>query len=173
MLPALPVAKLLLGIAVLYWGAEWLIRGSAAMARVLGVKPLVIGLTVVAYGTSAPELSVATNTALAHSAPIALGTVIGFDTVYRLERLSGRYADAEEELTALRTVYPLWHTPRLDLWQLARRYHDYLPFADALYGSAAYVPMADGAQYVVTVTASGLAVRPQNEAARRAVGDWR
>ena len=103
----------------------------------------------------------------------ALGTVIGFDTVYRLERLSGRYADAEEELTALRTVYPLWHTPRLDLWQLARRYHDYLPFADALYGSAAYVPMADGAQYVVTVTASGLAVRPQNEAARRAVGDWR
>ncbi|MGA8004844.1 MAG: hypothetical protein WCA17_01975, partial [Burkholderiales bacterium] len=103
----------------------------------------------------------------------AIGTVIGFDTVYRLERLSGRYADAGQELSELRTVYPLWHTPRLDLWQLARRYHEYLPFADALYGSAAYVPMADGAQYVVTVTASGLAVRPQNEAARRAVGDWR
>ncbi len=103
----------------------------------------------------------------------AMGTVLGFDTVYRLERLSGRYADADQDRTATRTVYPLWHAPGLDLWKLIRRYHDQLPFADALYGSAAYVPMAEGAQYVVTVTASGLAVRPENEAARRAVGNWR
>lgn len=74
---ALDAAQLILGIAILYWGAEWLIRGSAALARALGVTPLVIGLTVVAYGTSAPELAVATKTALAHSQPIALGTVIG------------------------------------------------------------------------------------------------
>ena len=73
----LDVAKLLAGIAILYWGAEWLIRGSAAIARSFGVKPLVVGLTVVAYGTSAPELAVATKTALAHAQPIALGTVIG------------------------------------------------------------------------------------------------
>lgn len=73
----LDVLQLILGIAILYWGAEWLIRGSAALARAWGVKPLVIGLTVVAYGTSAPELAVATKTALAHSQPIALGTVIG------------------------------------------------------------------------------------------------
>src|SRR5262249_55073487 len=53
------------------------IRGSAATARAFGVKPLVVGLTVVAYGTSAPELAVATKTALEHSQPIALGTVIG------------------------------------------------------------------------------------------------
>jgi cation:H+ antiporter len=71
------VGQLILGIAILYWGAEWLIRGSASLARAWGVKPLVIGLTVVAYGTSAPELAVATKTALAHSQPIALGTVIG------------------------------------------------------------------------------------------------
>jgi cation:H+ antiporter len=75
--PALAIAQLLLGTIVLYLGAEWLIRGSAAIARAFGVKPLVIGLTVVAYGTSAPELAVSTKTALAHSAPIALGTVIG------------------------------------------------------------------------------------------------
>ena len=75
--PALAIAQLLLGTVVLYLGAEWLIRGSAAIARAFGVKPLVIGLTVVAYGTSAPELAVSTKTALAHSAPIALGTVIG------------------------------------------------------------------------------------------------
>jgi cation:H+ antiporter len=73
----LDFGQLILGIAILYWGAEWLIRGSAALARAWGVKPLVIGLTVVAYGTSAPELAVATKTALAHSQPIALGTVIG------------------------------------------------------------------------------------------------
>jgi cation:H+ antiporter len=73
----LDVGQLILGIAILYWGAEWLIRGSAALARAWGVKPLVIGLTVVAYGTSAPELAVATKTALSHSQPIALGTVIG------------------------------------------------------------------------------------------------
>jgi cation:H+ antiporter len=65
------------GIAILYWGAEWLIRGSAAVARTFGVKPLVVGLTVVAYGASAPELAVATKTALTGHQPIALGTVIG------------------------------------------------------------------------------------------------
>jgi len=75
--PILSVAELIVGIAVLYWGAEWLIRGSASVARAFGVKPLVIGLTVVAYGTSAPELAVATKTALSHHQPIALGTVIG------------------------------------------------------------------------------------------------
>lgn len=67
----------LVGIAVLYWGAEWLIRGSAQVARAFGVKPLVVGLTVVAYGTSAPELAIATKSALTHHEPIALGTVIG------------------------------------------------------------------------------------------------
>jgi cation:H+ antiporter len=74
---ALNVGYAIVGIAILYWGAEWLIRGSAAIARAFGVKPLVIGLTVVAYGASAPELAVSTKTALTHHAPIALGTVIG------------------------------------------------------------------------------------------------
>lgn len=74
---AIDIGCLVLGISVLYWGAEWLIRGSAAVARAFGVKPLVVGLTVVAYGASAPELAVATKTALTHHTPIALGTVIG------------------------------------------------------------------------------------------------
>ncbi|MBS1119009.1 MAG: Na+/Ca+ antiporter, CaCA family [Deltaproteobacteria bacterium] len=74
---ALNIGFVIVGIAVLYWGAEWLIRGSAAVARAFGVKPLVIGLTVVAYGASAPELAVATKTALTHHPSIALGTVIG------------------------------------------------------------------------------------------------
>jgi cation:H+ antiporter len=65
------------GIALLYWGAEWLIRGSAQIARAFGVKPLVVGLTVVAYGASAPELTIATEAALTHHEPIALGVVVG------------------------------------------------------------------------------------------------
>ncbi|MEJ7598900.1 MAG: calcium/sodium antiporter [Kofleriaceae bacterium] len=73
----LNIGFLVVGIAVLYWGAEWLIRGSAAIARAFGVKPIVVGLTVVAYGASAPELAVATKTALSGHQPIALGTVIG------------------------------------------------------------------------------------------------
>lgn len=75
--PTLDIAQVVLGIAILYWGAEWLIRGSASVARAFGVKPIVIGLTVVAYGASAPELAIATKTALTHHQPIALGTVIG------------------------------------------------------------------------------------------------
>lgn len=77
MLPILNIIQVVLGIAILYWGAEWLIRGSAQVARAFGVKPLVVGLTVVAYGASAPELAIATKTALTHHQPIALGTVIG------------------------------------------------------------------------------------------------
>ncbi len=74
---ALEIAQLVVGIAVLYWGSEWLVRGSAALARGFGVRPIVVGFVVVAYANSAPELAVATKTALAHSQPIALGTVIG------------------------------------------------------------------------------------------------
>lgn len=75
--PVLDVAQLLFGIVVLYLGAEWMIRGSAGLASAFGVKPLVVGLTVVAYGTSAPELAVSTKAALDNVQPIALGTVIG------------------------------------------------------------------------------------------------
>jgi hypothetical protein len=103
----------------------------------------------------------------------ALGSLLGFDTVYRLERLSGRYGDIQSERSAPRTVHELAQDPGVDFWSVARRYHQYLPLADALYGSAAYVPMAEGAEYVVTVSASGLVVRPANEAARQAVGGWK
>ncbi|MEZ4367905.1 MAG: calcium/sodium antiporter [Kofleriaceae bacterium] len=73
----LDLIRLAIGLVVLYAGAEALVRGSASMARAFGVKPLIIGLTVVAYGTSAPELAVSTKAALDHAQPIALGNVIG------------------------------------------------------------------------------------------------
>jgi hypothetical protein len=104
----------------------------------------------------------------------AMGTLLGFDTVYRLERLSGRYGTVAAERSSPRTVHDLAQddTP-LDIWALVRQHHRYVPFADALYGSAVYVPMSEGAEYAVTVSASGLVVRPGNDAARKAVGGWR
>lgn len=71
------VISLLFGGLVLYLGAEWLVKGSAGLARAFGVKPLVIGLTVVAYGTSAPELAVSTAAILEDASAIVLGNVIG------------------------------------------------------------------------------------------------
>jgi len=71
------IGRLLLGGLLLYLGAELLIKGSAGLARAFGVRPIVIGLTVVAYGTSAPELSVSVAAILEDSSPIVLGNVIG------------------------------------------------------------------------------------------------
>jgi len=103
----------------------------------------------------------------------AVGNLLGFDTVYRLERLSGRYGDITQERSSPRTVYTLAEDPGLDFWSVLRRYHNYVPLADALYGSAAYVPMAEGAEYAVSVSTSGLVVRPGNDEARKAVGGWK
>jgi hypothetical protein len=103
----------------------------------------------------------------------AIGNLLGFDSLYRLERLSGRYGDITQEKSAPRTVFALAEDPGVDFWSLLRRHHQYVPLADALYGSAAYVPMAEGAEYAVSVSASGLVVRPGNDAARQAVGGWK
>lgn len=64
-------------LALLFFGAEWLVRGSAALALRLGVTPLVIGLTVVAFGTSTPEMIVSTMAALDGQGDIAVGNVVG------------------------------------------------------------------------------------------------
>ena len=103
----------------------------------------------------------------------AMGNLMGFDTLYRLERLSGRYGDVVLERTAPRTVHALSAETTLDVWSLLNGHHQYVPFADALYGSAVYVPMAEGAEYAVTVSTSGLVVRPTNDAARKSVGGWK
>ena len=66
-----------LGGLVLYLGAEWLVKGAAGLARSFGLKEIVIGLTVIAYGTSAPELAVSVSANLDGSSPLVFGNVIG------------------------------------------------------------------------------------------------
>lgn len=72
-----PILHIIGGFAALLGGAELLVRGSAAIAKKLGLSPLVIGLTVVAFGTSSPELVVSLSAALNGNPDIALGNVIG------------------------------------------------------------------------------------------------
>ena len=61
----------------LYFGAEWLVNGAAGLARNLGLSPILIGLTVVAFGTSAPELVVSIVSSVQGRSMIAVGNVIG------------------------------------------------------------------------------------------------
>lgn len=65
------------GVGLLVFGAEGLVRGASSLARRLGLSPLLIGLTVVAYGTSAPELVVSLQAAIGGNADIAIGNVVG------------------------------------------------------------------------------------------------
>jgi cation:H+ antiporter len=66
-----------IGFILLYYGAEWLVKGSSSLARSLGVTPIVIGLTVVAFGTSAPELVVSVISSIKAKSMIAVGNVVG------------------------------------------------------------------------------------------------
>lgn len=100
-------------------------------------------------------------------------TVLGLDPVYRLERLSGRYTDINRERNARRTVHELTEARPLDVWQIARRFPGLTPGIDAYYGSATFVPMADGARFEVSLSRDALIARPVNNAARAAVGNWR
>lgn len=102
-----------------------------------------------------------------------MAVLIGFDTLYRLDRLSGRYRDITQERTGLRTVHSLSEEQGLDLWMIGRRYAHWIPWVDAVYGSATYMPMVDGASYTVSVSSTGLLARPSNDIARKAIGEWR
>lgn len=65
------------GIVIIVAGGEFLVKGAAALARAVGISPLVVGLTVVAFGTSAPELAVSVEAALTDSGTLAFGNIFG------------------------------------------------------------------------------------------------
>jgi len=65
------------GLVLLYFGADWLVQGAVTLALHLGLSPLIVGLTVVALGTSVPEALVSVQAAIGHQGGIALGNVIG------------------------------------------------------------------------------------------------
>ncbi|TVQ61909.1 MAG: sodium:calcium antiporter [Phycisphaerales bacterium] len=72
-----PILQVAAGFVLLAMGAEGLVRGAASLALRLGVSSLVVGLTIVAFGTSSPELIVSVRAALAGNEGIAVGNVVG------------------------------------------------------------------------------------------------
>jgi cation:H+ antiporter len=114
------ILLLVLGIAVLYFGAEWLVRGAARLAASLGVKPIVVGLTVVSLGTSTPELVVGLVASLRDSSDLAMGNVmgsnlanigliLGFTAVVRPLEVTGRVIKREIPIMIAITllIFPL------------------------------------------------------------------
>jgi cation:H+ antiporter len=71
------IALLIVGLLILVWSADKLVFGAAALARNIGISPLVIGMTILAMGSSAPEMMVSATAALADKTDTAVGNVLG------------------------------------------------------------------------------------------------
>jgi hypothetical protein len=87
--------------------------------------------------------------------------MLGAPPLYRLDRISGRYVDTAQESERPRSVVALDETNPFDLLDLKRRFPHWLPWVDADYGSAAYLPLIDGGTYRISLApAGGLVARP-------------
>ncbi len=121
---------LLPGVALLYLGGELLVRNAALLARAAGLSPLVVGLTVVAFGTSAPELAASLAAALSGAPGIAYGNVVGSNiaNLGLILGLSALLSPISVGLPLLRRelpfmvlvallLFPLTADGRLDRWE--------------------------------------------------------
>ncbi len=103
--------------------------------------------------------------------PTALSAA-GIKPGFRLDRISGRYYSLEEERSSERTVYALNQSKfGIDVWEMFNGLGS-SSLVDAVYGSATFVPMADGALYEVRLSNTGLLARPLNDLARNAIYRW-
>lgn len=84
----LSFVMLVIGFVLLVWGADKFVEGASALARKMGVSPLLVGLTIVAFGTSMPELAVSVTAALRGANEIAVGNVVG-SNVFNLLVVAG------------------------------------------------------------------------------------
>lgn len=90
---------------------------------------------------------------------------LGAQPLFRVDRLSGRYREAAQAQATLPSVTALNQDSAIDLWQLKQRFPRWLPWIDADYGSAAFLPLVDGGRYAVTISPlGGLVARPANAA---------
>lgn len=90
---------------------------------------------------------------------------LGAKPLFRVDRLSGRYRDAAQAQSTLPSVAALDTDSVVDLWRLKQRFPRWLPWIDADYGSAAFLPLVDGGNYSVTISPiGGLVARPADAA---------
>ncbi len=106
---ALTVLLFLLGLLLLVGGAELLVRGASALATAAGIAPLVVGLTVVAFGTSAPELAVTFAATLRGEPDLAVGNVVGsnISNILLILGLSALVAPLVVQRSLVRVEVPL------------------------------------------------------------------
>lgn len=99
----------LIGLIVLYFGAEWLVKGAASVALRYGIRPLVVGLTVVALGTSMPEFVVNFFAALDNEDSLALGNIVGSNicNIALILGLSALVVPITVKPATLRKEYPI------------------------------------------------------------------
>ena len=92
---------------------------------------------------------------------------------YKLDRIQGRYFTLEDERTKPRSVYALSNPDvGFDLWSAIDRLSRHIHWFDAEYGSATFLPMADGALFSIQLTSNGLIARPENDRAIIAIREW-
>lgn len=105
----LAATAIVIGLLILVWGADRFVLGAAALARSLGVPPLLIGLTVVGFGTSAPEILVATMAALEGSPGIAIGNALGSNiaNIALILGVTALFSPLTVQSDMLRREYPI------------------------------------------------------------------
>ena len=69
--------SIIIGIILLSFGGDYLVKGSSGLARKLNISPMIIGIVIIGFGTSVPEIFVASNAVINNSSDIALGSVVG------------------------------------------------------------------------------------------------
>lgn len=116
---------IVLGLIVLVVGGDLLVRGASGIASLMGISPLVIGLTVVAFGTSAPELAVSLSASSGNAAEIAVGNVLGsniFNVLFILG-ISALVTPLSVASQLIRLEVPLMVAVSLLLWSLGMDGH--------------------------------------------------
>jgi len=109
------------GLALLFWGGEWLVRGATRLAAAAGIPPLIVGLTVVAFGTSAPELAVSVQAALAGQTDLAIGNVVGSNiaNVLLILGIAALITPLAVDQKIIRRDIPLMIAASAGLWLMA------------------------------------------------------
>lgn len=118
---ALTLFLFVCGFVALIGGAELMVQGASRLAKTVGISPLVVGLTVVAFGTSAPELGVSVTSAFSGQSGIAVGNVVGSNiaNVLLILGLSALAAPLTVSRQLLRIEVPLMLGASLLVWALA------------------------------------------------------
>ncbi len=134
-----------IGFALLIAGAEALVRGASRMALRLGIAPLVVGLTIVAFGTSAPELAVSIGASLTGEADVAVGNVIGSNimNVLLILGLSAMLVPLTVQSQLVRLDVPIMIAASIVIWVMS---------ADGLIGRIEGIILTGGLlAYVLTI----------------------